>query len=747
MAETVKIAIQGDAKGLVAAAKAGDKALDGLGDQAKVTGRNVDEMGRDVRDAEQKVDKLGASAEKVARKIDRLGRASHGMKSAGRVIGWGSEKIVNQYTALAGGIGAAMVGKSTAGLDQSLIRIKQTANATVPEMFQLRAELFRLSKISGKPIENLASGFDDLVQSGQSWKAATAEIGAVNMAMGVTGATASELAGGLRTASEAYHIDLSEPGKALELLDKMRVAGKAGSAELKDISDIFARIGPNAASAGMGLDQALAFVEVLSKTESNPERLATLSDSVLRLFNNLTYQKAASKGTGVSFYNKDKSKRDAAAVLQDLRTQYLKQKDDLSRDRFIQKAFGKSDLDTIKGLRVLLGGDSLGRLASYGAEIKKSSGTLAKELPEALGNAIDQSARLAAVFRNAADGFARPIVDLISKTAKWGSDHEGAAIGIGSGVGAGVLAAGGIVAGMKLVTLLAEFNAIRRGGKAGLGGSVAGALGAAGATPVFVVNMGAGGLGGLGTMNPVAAEAAAVNTASKAGLFARTMPTFARWIETSKGWIGRSAHGLGMWTKGAQYTAERVLGRYGAGRFMMRNAGSAMEFGSKTWRNATWGSNLLGRSVQGLSKLTPFLRGFGPAAAIGLPIEWMLNGFNLRSTVGGIGGALGGTGGALLGTIAGLGAASVPVGIAGGIAGGYAGNKAAYAAYDLIAAYFQNAPAAAAASAAEKQAAFSPIFNVGVNFDAMGRPTTQVTGNGSLAFKVNAPTLGPAWAT
>lgn len=487
MTDTVKIAIEADSKGVVPAVKKVTESIDGLGDQAKVTGREIGEMGRDVRETETKVDKMAAATERAAKGVRRMGSSAATIRSVGKASVYASEKIANQYTSLAGGIGVAMAIRTTAKLDQSLTRIKQTANASVDDVAHLRSELFRMSAITGRPVEELAAGFDDLVQSGQTWPAALAEIEAINVAMGVTGASASELAGGLRTAAEAYQIDLSQPGKALALLDKFRVAGKAGNAELANISDIFARIGPSAKSAGMDIDQALAFVEVLSATEENPERLATMSDSVLRLFNNLNYQKAASKATGVSFYNKDRSKRDAGEVLLDIRKRYAKLKDDLARDAFIQKAFGKSDLDTIKGLRVLLSGTALDRMSQFGKDINASSGTLNKELGEALDNGVSQAERLVAILRKGADDFSRPVVNVLKVAAKVASDHpflaKSAAVTTVGIVGT----ATAVVVGAKVLESIRTIRGFM-GKKGSTTGGILGQVMSGNGSPVFVTN-------------------------------------------------------------------------------------------------------------------------------------------------------------------------------------------------------------------------------------------------------------------
>ena len=89
-----------------------------------------------------------------------------------------------------------------------------------------------MAKKSGENIDGLADGFNGLIQAGQSWKAAIESTKGINVASAVTGARGDVLAGGLTVGATAFNIDLEKEGKALEMLDKMVVAGRLGNAEL-----------------------------------------------------------------------------------------------------------------------------------------------------------------------------------------------------------------------------------------------------------------------------------------------------------------------------------------------------------------------------------------------------------------------------------------------------------------------------------------------------------------------------------
>ncbi len=419
--------------------------------------------------------------------------------------------IRGQMASLGLTIGAGKLMLDSARLDKSLARIGQTAGAVDGEVGQLRKDLFGMARESGKVVEDLGDGFNALVQSGLNMKESTETLKGVNIAMAVTDAAAGTLASGLTVAAESFDFDLSKPGQALDMLDRMTVAGRLGNAELEDLSSIFARVGGDARRAGMEFNTTLAFVEGLSQIQRNPERLATLAESTLRIFNNKRYMDAAKKATKVNFFDAKGGRRDAFAVLEDIRKKYATLKTDLARNNFIDAAFGKADLDTIKGINTLLSGDSLVRIGGFEDQIAKAGGSLKRDFPEATTNLIDQAGMLKNDMREAADAFVTPIDRTLGQAIQWMRDSkEKGGLGLD---GKDMILGGG-------AALLSTALAARYGGKAisGIagkflkgGGSLAAGVAqgkaleaAAGVTPVFVTNFpDTGGLG-LGSGSGIA---------------------------------------------------------------------------------------------------------------------------------------------------------------------------------------------------------------------------------------------------
>lgn len=470
-----------------------------------------------------------------ARFVAGLTQAESGVKRFGsaarrefEVMRGALTSIQGQLAALGLTTGAVAGMMQSARMDKGLTQIGQTAGMSRAEVEKLRVELFRMAGDTGQNVDDLQVGFNNAVQSGLKFREALPVIDATNKAMAVTGASADRLTAGLTVAGQAFNFDLSKPGLAASLLDKMTVAGRQGNAELQNLSDIFARVGVNAASAGMGFDQTLAFIETLSLVERQPERLATLADSTLRLFNNLKYMKKAAETTGVKFFDAKGERRDGIAILRDIKAKYDTLKTDKARAIFLQNAFGEADLDTIKGLKTLLGGDNLAKIGEFSQAIKNATGTIERDLPDAIANAVDQTGRLKSELRKAADEFSRPINDALQNVIKWGLDKKENG---GLGLSGKEMIVGGTVAA------LGTFAAARYGGMAvgalakRFGGTAAGVAegkaleAAAGVTPVFVVNWPASmsGIPGLpGASSPtaggVAAGASALRLAGRAGL-------------------------------------------------------------------------------------------------------------------------------------------------------------------------------------------------------------------------------------
>jgi hypothetical protein len=427
-----------------------------------------------------------------------------------------------QMAGLGLSVGFMQMQRNAAQLEKTLTQVRLTAGMSAQEQAEAYKAMFDLVKRNGGVIEETVGGFNSLIQAGLKYKEAIKATEAINIARGVTGANDSVLAGALTVGAANYGFDLGKAGIATEMLDKMTVAGRLGNAELENLSNIFPRVAQRAQSAGMSFDKTLAFIEGLSQVERQPERLATLADSTLRLFTNAKYAKDAEKALGVMFFDsKSGARRDPLTILEDMRKKYKALTTDAQRFAFISGGFQNTDLDTQRGIQALLSGKQLEDMRKFEDEISRAGGTLKRDLDTATDNAVDQASRLKNTLRESAEGFARPINDAMSRAVKYMLDSkQQGGMGLSGGqIGMGLLGgAAGIYAASRFLPPMLRGLAGRFGG-VGAGVATGKALeAAAGVTPVYVTNWAEmnGGSGGLlGTASSAAGGAASV------GLLAR----------------------------------------------------------------------------------------------------------------------------------------------------------------------------------------------------------------------------------
>lgn len=403
-----------------------------------------------------------------------------------------------QLAGLGVGIGVVSGVTSSAKLDRQLIRTQQTAGMSAEEREEWRGEQWRLAKTYGIEREQVQTGFDTLIASGLSYDKAKASSEAIAQATAVTGADSGVLAKALITGSSAFDIDLSKPNAAVDILQKMIVAGRLGNAELENLSSIFPKVGQDAKSAGMSMAQSLSFVETLSLIELEPDRLGTLAQSTLRAFNNGTYRESVTKNTGVEFFNKDKSVRNTQDVFLDLQHKYKSLKNDKDRARFMSVVFGKMDQDTQKGVKAFLTGDRLENFAKSTGDINDAKGVIEKDLADNMNSSTAVGSRMKATLGEAVDRMAKPLNKSFADMGSYLLDDlnlsgeqmllGGAALGIG-----GYYAGRGAKAGAG-----ALFNKLT-GGPETLKNIAVGKVleEATGVTSVFVTNWPSGMLGGV----------------------------------------------------------------------------------------------------------------------------------------------------------------------------------------------------------------------------------------------------------
>lgn len=475
--------------------------------------------------------RLMLDSQRWAAGLSQAGRQTRGFVNAARNEFAQLRGFMQSTTGVLAQVGAGytlgrVIGDS-AKTDQALTRIQQTAGMTREQTAKLRRELHGMAGDTGTVFDSLQEGFGQLIAGGLAFEASLPTIEAINKGMRVTGSEATTLATALQAAQEHFQFDLAKPGQALELLDKMTVAGRAGVIEIEDLSNVFATAAPNAKAAKLEFEEFLALIEGLG-TATTKDRVGTLVDSTLRVFTNANYMKEAQKATGIKFFDAKGERRNALDVIADIKRKFDKLKTDQQRHSFISQAFGKADLDTVKGIQAAMRDGKLEKILAIAKEAQAASGTLNRDLAGAMDNSVAQAGVLKERLAAAGDRFAQPINKALSATIQklTGKKEQG-----GMDLSGGQLLGGGAAALGSAYVLsrvmkgpLARLLGRVTGGAAGLGTGVAmgSALEKAGAaTPVFIVGAApglfAGGVGGVGGATGLAANAAATATAAAVG--------------------------------------------------------------------------------------------------------------------------------------------------------------------------------------------------------------------------------------
>lgn len=325
-----------------------------------------------------------------------------------RIKGLGST-AQGQLAGLGVGVGVVSGLTGSAKLDRQLVRTRQTADMTPAQKDEWRNEGWRIARAYGVSREEVDSGFNTLIASGVNYDAARKTADAIGQTTAVTGADSGVLGKAVVAGASAFNINLNKDGAALELLQKMTVAGRLGNAELENLADLFPKIGGAASAAGMSIAQALAFTETLSTVEMQPDRLGTLTESTLRIFSNKQYRDQVTKATGVGFFNKDGSSRNPQDVFGDLKRKYDKMNTDEKRAKFMGVVFKGMDQDTVRGARIMLTGDRLTTFAEQSKKVDGAGPVIGRDLKENTDSASGTASRMKATLGQAIDRMAIPL--------------------------------------------------------------------------------------------------------------------------------------------------------------------------------------------------------------------------------------------------------------------------------------------------------------------------------------------------
>lgn len=401
------------------------------GDELKQLGSAGRQAARDTKSELVKTDRegmqpLARSTERAEQGMRRLaqngGRHLRALKTLAAAVRSEFDRLkhfgsstMGQLAGFGVGVGVASSLKNSAMLDRQLIRTQQTAGMSYAERDEWRQTQWDLAGKYGLPREQIQVGFDTLIASGLSYEQSNTSIDAIAQAGAVTGADTGILAKALISGAQAFNIDLAKPNAALELMQKMTVAGRLGNAELENLASIFPVIGQDALRAGMSIEEALSFIEVLSTAEMDPSRLGTLAKSSLRLFTNKAYADQVTEATttkktpGIQFYDKAGMRRPVADVYADMASRYQRLTTDKERSEFLGAALKGMDQETSTGTGLWLSGNRIDTFRQSAGDITNADAVFTQDLKDNMSSATAVGGRMQATIGQAIDRMAQPL--------------------------------------------------------------------------------------------------------------------------------------------------------------------------------------------------------------------------------------------------------------------------------------------------------------------------------------------------
>jgi TP901 family phage tail tape measure protein len=401
-----------------------------------------------------------------------------------------------------------------AKLNKELTRISQvTGTQTTGGVGIMNKAIFEAAKKTGIEYEDILSGYGKLASAGIGLDEIKNSMENITKAAVVSKATTEQLGNAVLVASKSFNLDMKTDSAVM--LDKMYKAGKLGNAELDKLSTILGRVGPMAKLAGLGLEETLAFIEGMASSMEGEEVVATMSKSVMRMFNDPKTRKAVEKATGAQFFNADGGRNNVFDIFGAIQDKYLSFDNDQGGSRFFEKTFEGVGQREKEGLLSILNDQgSVDKMRDMFERIRDASGEINKDMSDLMKNVYAQTNRIKATWREiatlsgkTADGFLAPIMQKGVDAAQEKIDPKIASYALTGGMA--ILGGMAIASQIKIFKDLLTKGTLKDAALGKVGNAASGVLEGEmwrkmGVTPVFIAGAASGvfsggaGLGGAG---------------------------------------------------------------------------------------------------------------------------------------------------------------------------------------------------------------------------------------------------------
>ena len=502
MNQTPKVGIEVGAsvdRSVGRAFKQAERHVEGLSQDEKKLGRSVGQATQTLRQQDQALDSAGDEAARYSREVGEATQSNSILSRSMNQVGKGLDGVLNQWTALAGGVAGVGSAAMTLTMDERITRLGIQANRSKEDMAALKDEIFATSQLEGIRVDpgEVTAAIEKIVEKTGDLDLARRNMRNIAMTIQATGAAGSDT--GAMVADMADKFSIEGDVGLLKALDTLVLQGKQGAFTLQALAAegaaataayaAMGRTGPEAVremgallqigmmGSGSAAEAASAFDSLLADITEKRDDFADLG---IELFD----PEQLAEGKKVFRSIPDIMREVMAATGGDI-TEYSELFGDESMR--LVKVLGNEFQNT--GMTQTL--DELLKVQGDGAAVMKDSATAADSAAASFRNLMH-------VWQDIADGaFSGPLQGMADTLNSMDRETLKTLLQVTAG---GAVALGGLAVGKKAWDIGSGVVDLFRGGSsdqpAGANGLKDALSGAEGVAPVYVTNMPKDGMGG-----------------------------------------------------------------------------------------------------------------------------------------------------------------------------------------------------------------------------------------------------------
>jgi hypothetical protein len=384
------------------------------------------------------------------------------------------------------GIGVASMHRlvESDSMDRMLKRAGWSSGMTTAQIASQRDHFMATSRLNGNSPEVLAGTFLNLVKNGLSHQQASNAADAVDQGVTLTGEPSGVVSEALMASVRSFNIALGDNDQGMRSVAKLAVAVNGNRLSLEDIPKILVDIDKKSIQS-LGEDQTLALISEFSRRGVPREEVASLTDSIGRVYLDRQANRAADEATGTPWVNSDGTTRALDVILEEVRERYQNFSSEQDREKFLDSSF--QDKRTRDAVRQLLSDDGFDGFRHKRDQLRTSLETASAGIASQRESASVVAGRVKNSLTDAVDRIAQPINRYLANAGDFLLDDLNLSGGELIALGLGGSIAGGALSGKagKLANAIGLPDGVSTMRNAVIGKALERSMGI---TPVFVTN-------------------------------------------------------------------------------------------------------------------------------------------------------------------------------------------------------------------------------------------------------------------